>query len=150
MTTITNSGSSLFSGFTGLFSRAFSGVGTIPGKAVTIISSAASPITSRIPLSFQPIATRFNAMPKFGKAAVVILTVGAIVAVAHRILSKKAAPAAPAAPAASAASAAKVEQSEGHGSTAASDERQDGGAQNLAARVDGQPSDAEGDGAQYS
>ena len=106
MTTITNSGSSLFSGFTGLFSRAFSGVGTICGKAVTIISSATSPITSRIPLSFQPIATRFNAMPKFGKAAVVILTVGAIVAVAHRILSKKAAPAAPAA-------------SAEHGSTAA-------------------------------
>lgn len=103
MTTITNSGSSLFSGFTGLFSRAFSGVGTICGKAVTIISSAASPITNRIPLSFSPITTRFNAMPKWGKAAAVILTVGAIVAVAHRILSKKAAPAASAAPAAPAA-----------------------------------------------
>lgn len=89
MTQITNSGSSLFSGFTGLFSRAFSGVGSICGKAVTIISSATSPITSRIPFSFHPITTRFKSMPKLGKVAVVVLTAGAAVAVVLKLLGKK-------------------------------------------------------------
>ncbi len=93
MAPITNSGSSLFSGFTGLFTRAFSGVGSLCGKAVTTISSAASPITNRIPFSFSPITTRFNAMPKLGKITVVVLTVGAVVAVAHKVLSKKTTPA---------------------------------------------------------
>ena len=93
MAPITNSGSSLFSGFTGLFTRAFSGVGSLCGKAVTTISSAASPITNRIPFSFSPITTRFNAMPKWGKITVVVFTVGAVVAVAHKVLSKKSAPA---------------------------------------------------------